>query len=326
VREDDEWDFTRFCPDFFKHFEQRVGDLMALGIEADVILFHPYDRWGFAKMDSASDDRYLRYVVSRLAAFRNVWWSLANEFDFMPDNEVGAMERSENKQMADWDRFFQIVRESDPYHHLRSIHNGQVWYDHTKPWVTHASVQSGWHVEDFGRAPSLREQYHKPIIFDEVVYEGNLEHGWGNLTPQEMLHRFWVGTVGGCYVGHGETYLRPDDILWWSKGGVLHGESPPRIAFLRCLIEERPPGGLDPVDWGGEVEGAAKGDTYALFYFGHREPGRHTFHPPAGKRYRVEVIDTWEMTISQIEGTFSGEFTIPLPAKRGLSVRLTRAG
>ena len=31
---------------------------------------------------AAVDDRYLRYVVARLAAYRNVWWSLANEYDF----------------------------------------------------------------------------------------------------------------------------------------------------------------------------------------------------------------------------------------------------
>jgi len=324
-KEDGGWDWTRFDPAFFRHLETRVGDLLALGIEADVILFHPYDRWGFASMDSETDDRYLRYVVARLAAYRNVWWSLANEFDFMAGDEDGAMERSVNKRMDDWDRFFQIVRKSDPYGRLRSIHNGRVWYDHRKPWMTHASVQSGWHVADFGRAAKLREQYRKPVVFDEVVYEGNIPRDWGNLSPQEMVHRFWVGTVAGCYVGHGETYLHPDDILWWSKGGLLHGESPPRIAFLRRLIEEGPPCGLDPVEWGGEVEGAAKGDAYALFYFGKQSPGRHTFIPPKGASYHVEVIDTWEMTITPVPGVQAAPITLDLPAKSGLAVRLIKA-
>ena len=71
-------------------------DLRDLGIEADIILFHPYDEghWGFDRMPDDADDRYLRYVVSRLAAYRNVWWSLANEYDFMTE-----------KQESDWDRF-----------------------------------------------------------------------------------------------------------------------------------------------------------------------------------------------------------------------------
>jgi hypothetical protein len=42
------FDFSRFEPDFFRHFEQRVAQLHDMGIEADLILFHPYDRWGFA--------------------------------------------------------------------------------------------------------------------------------------------------------------------------------------------------------------------------------------------------------------------------------------
>jgi hypothetical protein len=115
---------------FFQHLERHVRDLRALGIEADVVLFHPYDRWGFATMDAASDARYLRYTVARLAAYRNVWWSLANEWDLM------------RKTVADWDRFFQITQTCDPYQHLRSIHNCNELFDHSKPWITHASIQN----------------------------------------------------------------------------------------------------------------------------------------------------------------------------------------
>ena len=66
--------------------------LRDLGIEADIILLHPYDEghWGFDRMPDEVDDRYLKYVVSRLGAFRNVWWSLANEYDFMTEKqEIG---------------------------------------------------------------------------------------------------------------------------------------------------------------------------------------------------------------------------------------------
>ena len=47
-----------------------------------MILLHPYDsvKWGFDQMEDVVDDFYLEYVVARLSAFRNVWWSLANEF------------------------------------------------------------------------------------------------------------------------------------------------------------------------------------------------------------------------------------------------------
>ncbi|MGD8237891.1 MAG: DUF5060 domain-containing protein [Armatimonadota bacterium] len=307
--EDGEWDFTRFSPPFWRHLEQRVGQLMALGIEADLILFHPYDCWGFATMAAESDDRYLRYIVARLAAYRNVWWSLANEYDLMRE-----------KSMADWDRFFRIIQERDPYQRLRSVHNCRQFYDYGKPWVTHCSIQSS----AVDRTGEWRSTYRKPVVIDECRYEGNIEQGWGNISAQEMVHRFWVGTVGGGYVGHGETYLHPKDILWWSKGGVLHGESPARIAFLRELLEDGPAQGFTPLNWGARGRGVGKGDEYVLFYFGDSQPGAYTFRVPNENRYSVEVIDTWEMTTVELDGTYSGTFLVPMPSKTGMAVRMRK--
>ena len=97
-------DFDRPNFEAFRHFETQIGRLRDLGIEADVILFHPYDRWGYCSMSDDQDERYLAYVAARFAAYRNVWWSLANEYDFLLDT----------KPMARWDRFFQILETEDP--------------------------------------------------------------------------------------------------------------------------------------------------------------------------------------------------------------------
>jgi hypothetical protein len=51
-------------------------------------------------------------------------------------------------------------------------------------------------------------------VIDECAYEGDIDQGWGNITGEEMVRRFWEGAVRGGYVGHGETYLHPEDILW----------------------------------------------------------------------------------------------------------------
>lgn len=45
--EKDGFDFTRFNPVFWENLERRIRQLDELGIEADVILLRPYDRWGF---------------------------------------------------------------------------------------------------------------------------------------------------------------------------------------------------------------------------------------------------------------------------------------
>jgi hypothetical protein len=103
----------------------------------DIILFHPYDRWDYCMVGEERDTRYLRYVVSRLSAFSNVWWSLANEYDFLLDV----------KPVEYWDRLFHVVEANDPNRHIKSIHNGnpQANFDHRKPWVDHVCIQN-WDV------------------------------------------------------------------------------------------------------------------------------------------------------------------------------------
>jgi len=301
------FDTTRFNPKFFQHFERRVLDLQRLGIEADIILLHPYDEgaWGLDRMTPLEDDRYLRYVVARLASFRNVWWSLANEYDFM-----------EHKTEDDWERIGQLVARSDPFRHLLGIHNGKVLFNQTRPWITHASIQNGSAVEDAGRAVLYRDVYRKPVVFDEVKYEGNVPKRWGNLSAEEMVFRFWQGTVAGTYVGHGETYLSPDDILWWSKGGVLKGQSPPRLAFLRKVLEDSPRDGIEPIDKWQNPEYGGRAPDYYLVYLGKQTPTSWEFKlpkPPQGKgqppadgmKFNAEVLDTWNMTVTPVPGTFT---------------------
>lgn len=295
------WDFTRFNTEFFRHFEKRILDLMSIGIEADIILFHPYDKghWGFDRMDAQTDDRYLKYVISRFAAFRNVWWSLANEFDFMKEKDI-----------SDWDRFLDIIANNDPYGHLCSIHNGYEFYTHWKQGITHVSIQNGSAVADFGRAGLMREVYNKPIIYDEVCYEGDIERRWGNISAEEMVHRFWQGIIAGTYVTHGESYLHPQDIIWWAKGGVLHGQSPQRIAFLKKIIEEGPKDGINPIDKWQNLKLAGKAGEYFLYYFGKEQVKEWKFELPVkselkeGTRLKLEIIDTWNMTITPVDEVF----------------------
>lgn len=300
------WDFTRFNPAYFRHIEQRILDLQKLGIEADIILFHPYDggHWGFDRMPAAADGRYLRYVVARFAAYRNVWWSLANEWDFMKE-----------KTEADFVRFGEIVSTNDPYHHLLSIHNGSKIFNNTLPFITHASIQNGSAVEDPGRAELYRDVYRKPVVYDEVKYEGNIDARWGQLSPEEMVFRFWNATVAGTYCGHGETYKSDDQVLWWAKGGVLKGQSPARLAFLKKVLADAPPEGIDPIDKWQEPEYGGQAPDYYLIYLGKQTPASWEFllpKPPLartqsaeGMKFTVDVLDTWNMTVTPVPGVFT---------------------
>jgi hypothetical protein len=328
----DQWDYSRFNPAFFRMVEGRIRQLGELGIEADIILFHKYgSEWAFDTMTPDQDAHYLRYIVARLSAFRNVWWSMANEYDFI-----------RTKTETDWDTLFQILVEEDPYGHLRSIHNGFILYDNQQPWITHASVQNGAAVEDPGRAQLYRDVWRKPVVYDEVKYEGDIDRRWGQLTAAEMVHRFWCGTVAGTYVGHGECYRSDDNLVWISTGGRLRGESPSRIAFLRDILEAAPHG-LEPIDKWQETDVAGVPGEYYLKYFGRDGLGQWPFQlyregVADGQEYRVEIIDTWNMTITPVPEVFvtvrkdayhfvdGNGRSVVLPDRGGLALRIRRVG
>lgn len=299
-------DRTRFDPEFFAHLEERITDLLALGVQVDLILFHPYDKghWGVDNMTPEEDRFLLRYTIARLAAFRHIWWSVSNEFDF-----------NAAKSMQDWDRLLQYVQRIDPYQRMLSIHNGTRMYeyasvfDFSKPWTTHQSIQH-W---DARLAAGWLAEHPKPVVIDEIGYEGDLEKRWGNLAPQDMTRRFWEGMTSGAFVGHGECFVDEDKSKWIARGGRLSGESPARIDFLREIIAAAP-----------EDRTAARLDgTYRLEYFGERRPA-YLDVELGEDDHLIEVIDTWAMSITALEGTFRGSCRIPLEGRPDLAVRITR--
>jgi len=327
-----DWDLTRFNPEFFQHYEKHLGQLRDLGIEADLILFNPYGRWGFNSMTPAEDDRYVRYVVARFGAYRNVWWSMANEYDFL-----------RTKTDADWSRIGTLVQLCDPYNHLRSIHNGTLLFDQSQPWITHVSMQNGVAVQTPASAELYRDVWRKPVVYDEVKYEGDAKYRWADLSGPELVHRFWCGTIGGTYVGHGDYFTTIDEDTWTSFGGTMSGQSAPRLAFLKKIMEAGPADGLDPIDKWNDPNVAGQAGEYYLTYFGHDTPTNWVFAlykrgVTDGMRFKVDVIDTWNMTITPIEGEFvtkkQDSYTfadaqgrsVPLPGKPGIAVRVVLVG
>nr|WP_201468812.1 DUF5605 domain-containing protein [Microbacterium hydrocarbonoxydans] len=315
----DGFDLERFDPAHFRRLEQRITDLAALGIQADLILFHAYDRWGFADLGPAVDERYLRYVVRRLSAYANVWWSMANEYDLLWA-----------KDTADWERLAAVVGEEDAFGHLNSIHNCRPFYDYSAPWITHVSIQRVDVYRTAENTDEWRERWGKPVVIDECAYEGDIDQGWGNITGEEMVRRFWEGAVRGGYVGHGETYLPSalgldDEILWWSKGGLLHGTSPDRIRFLEQLLAEAPDGVWDPLPGDWDVPWGGVAGELRIGYFGFNRPRFRQVMLDEGE-WTIDVIDTWNMTIDRLPGVHgSGSVRVELPGRPFMAVRISRA-
>lgn len=343
---DGKWDVNHPCYAYWKHLEENIVRLGEMGIESDLILMHSYDRWGFAFLTMEEIAVYVEYTMRRLAAYPYIWWSMANEYDFLF-----------NHKMEDWYEIEKMITENDSYHHLLSNHNGMKIYDFSRPAITHCCLQTN----AMHKAADWWNQYQKPVIFDECCYEGDIEHEWGNISAFEMVNRFWKACAVGAFATHGETYYSEDEVLWWAKGGTLHGESPERIAFLKDFMydledalepwsepmfeefnnvtEQIVPGELPPfvqlmqsltpeesenLKWkNAAYTGHYKENVY-LKYFGNQRPRVAAIRLPKEHFYKVEMIDVWDMTRTVVEEKVSGKVPLTLPGKEGIAVLATR--
>ena len=329
------WDVDRPNIAFFRRLEAAVALLGERGIQADVLILNAYDggRFGLDGLTEEQDAVYLRYLVARLSAFPHVWWSLCNEFDIL------------DRPRSRWDRLGTLLAETDPHDHLRSIHNWMELFDHNRPWITHASIQNGHVTTELGRAGLYRDVYDKPIVLDEIKYEGDIPERWGHLSAEELVHRFWVATVSGCYASHGESFALPGGSLHIVEGGALLGRSPQRLAFLRQVLDDLVVPGIDPIDkWDDpEFVGGVARRQY-LRYFGRSAPPSWRFRLPqatdaderleAGDAFTVDIIDTWNMTVTAVERPFVlddvrrneafAPEAIALPAGEAIALRITR--
>jgi hypothetical protein len=127
-----------------------------------------------------------------------------------------------------------------------------------------------------------------------------------------MVRRFWIGTLGSAYVGHGETYKHPEDIIWWSKGGVLHGQSPARIALLKQVMTTVPFQEMTPqTNPAAGVYFLAKPGEHYLVYF--VKPVAVTVALAGEKPYKMDGIDTWAMTRESMGSAGPGELKFTAP-------------
>lgn len=307
--EDGSWDYQHFNPAYFRYVEDRILALREIGVEMDLILFHPYDggRWGFDRMPMDVNMRYLSYITARFSAFRNIWWSMVNEYGGI-----------KTVPYEGWIDMARKVDEGDPYGHPLSIHGYTAQYhDYFNPVFTHTSIQDHKPVMDAGNAFTIRNIYKKPVIFDEVCYEGNNGARWGILSGQEMLHRMYNGLMSGTYVTHAECFNTgaSDDMTnYLAFGGEFHGESWKRINFLRNEVLADLPNPLGLADSSWDSYTSTGGTNYYLIYLGKQIlkewrfelPAKNNLFraPKAGTRFKIEIIDTWNMTVREYPGEF----------------------
>jgi hypothetical protein len=62
---------------------------------------------------------------------------------------------------------------------------------------------------------------------------------------------------------------------------------------------------------------------YFLFYFGMDQPRLRKFNLPQGN-FRIDVIDTWNMTIETFAQNASGKMAVSMPARKYMAVRIQK--
>jgi len=200
----------------WQKLDEVVRYLDSQGMIADLIIFTDADRTYGSQLQ---DERYLRYVIARYAAYHNVIWCLTNEWDY-----TGQVE-------AYWDNIGAIVRAEDPWMtqgtFLRplSIHQktGSAFHYFSSGWPVHAIVQFGvrnatyaygdaWGnysiVNNLGRG--------LPVVNDEYGYIG--ETSPINLTQTQHRNAIWGIAVAGGYGAAGDTRNASGSIAYLSAG------------------------------------------------------------------------------------------------------------
>ncbi|GAA1550834.1 DUF5605 domain-containing protein [Kribbella sancticallisti] len=269
--------------------DDRVRELLAAGIGAELVI-------------ADTGDLFLRDLVNRFAAYRNVTWS------FVDDGE-----------RRDWRREAELVAEYDSGRHLVSVHAAPVAVDPGPPWLTHLSVP----LENLRGVSALRRDYGKPVHVDECGYEGNGSGPETSLTGPELLTRIWEGTVRGGHVAHGEWYVDADGGPWSGGGSRPTGVVAQRLRLLRQVLDEMPDG-VEPIEDYRDAPTLAVPGSYYLQYLGeHRFPER-TFSLSEGT-YEVEVLDVWNHTVRRFHETVTDTLTVRLPGTQYQAVKIRRA-
>lgn len=211
----------------FRLIDTIVQDLLQKGITADLILFSSGSQ-NFGTLQQ--DERYVRYMIHRYAAYPNVIWCLSNEWNYT------------GKDKDYWNRLGMIIRKEDPWMNnkgnLRMLSTHQQtridfqFFD--AAWPTFACIQYGVRNKGYKKTdknewkPSGGTKYHHgdawgnagilfnwghdmPVVNDEYGYAGEPddESAGDNITLTRKKHRqiMWGIYMAGGYGSTGDKYF-----------------------------------------------------------------------------------------------------------------------
>jgi hypothetical protein len=212
---------------YWRKLDEMVRHMQDKGMVADLIIFNPYDA-NRAFGVGEQNDRFVRYVVARYAAYSNVIWCICNEWDLSPRYKgVHVQEK------ADFERMGKIVRRTDPWAvddaQLRalSIHPGGSegpigarFAFLGSDWPSYACLQyGGWNPkfdegDRWGNAGIVDNLRHKmPVVNDEYGYFGQHNPPLRirvDMDRTRLRNCIWGIATAGGYGSAGDFRITPD--------------------------------------------------------------------------------------------------------------------
>ena len=233
--EDPGYDVSRFNVAFFKKAESMLRLARERGIVVSIIFYldgadKGVDPFGKERMGGPDEERYYRYVTARFSAFANIMWDVTNEWHLFRDEA--------------WvNRMGSVIKESDPYLHIASVHGHGEFPFRRAAWADFAMFQSwdehgGYKFMLENRRQQAATGKPKPQVNEEYGYEDHYPFPWGEkrLWPARIgdsrRRLAWEISMAGCYQTTGErandgTGAGPD-----TGGGWVNGRGDDHMTML----------------------------------------------------------------------------------------------
>lgn len=184
-------DFDRFNLAHFQALDGLLADLKANNMRAEVIVLYRYRESPFVDPNlwtPAREDRYVRYIVSRLAAYTHVFlWTVCNEYEVYPNNKYGDPTPEDNA----WaEHVGGLLHATDPHQHPTTVH----------PWEQPLMDRGKLMAPRFGASPNIdvltQQFYGDARLIDR---KQNIWHGPGlqRAPAPDPARPFYIGSGEG---------------------------------------------------------------------------------------------------------------------------------
>jgi hypothetical protein len=199
---------------YWQHYDRVMTALMDRGMQAHIFIkvYNKAVKW--PEKGSPEEKLFFRWLMARYAAYPNVIWDFSKE----AHNE---------KDLAYKQGWLKYIRETDPYHHLATVHDDDVAndsgaYDNLTDFRTdqHHKDQKG--RNDHETILFQRERRAWPVANVESDYEcgpdGVTDKTYGQaMTAEATASTLWDIAMAGGYTAYYYTYTAWDVIRPFDK-------------------------------------------------------------------------------------------------------------